>query len=86
MTTANQKQKLRMALIGGGGAGFIGKVHATAATLDREAELVAGAFSSNPERSKAAATDFRIAPERAYGTYQELLEREEGERGADSPN
>ena len=45
-----------MALIGGGGAGFIGKVHATAATLDREADLVAGAFSSNPERSKAAAS------------------------------
>ncbi len=65
-----------MALIGGGGAGFIGKVHATAATLDREADLVAGAFSSNPERSKAAASEFGVPADRAYGTYQELLERE----------
>ena len=29
-----RKRPLRMALIGGGGAGFIGKVHAVAATLD----------------------------------------------------
>ncbi len=65
-----------MALIGGGGAGFIGKVHATAATLDRQAELVAGAFSSTPERSKASAAEFGVTPDRAYGTYQELLERE----------
>ncbi|MCP4505349.1 MAG: gfo/Idh/MocA family oxidoreductase, partial [Fuerstiella sp.] len=45
MTDVRSKP-LRMALIGGGGAGFIGKVHATAATRDREAVLVAGAFSS----------------------------------------
>ncbi|MCA9063604.1 MAG: Gfo/Idh/MocA family oxidoreductase, partial [Planctomycetaceae bacterium] len=63
MTT---QRPLRMALIGGAGAGFIGKVHVTAATLDRQAELVAGAFSSNPERSRAAADDFRINPARAY--------------------
>ncbi len=65
-----------MALIGGGGAGFIGKVHATAATLDREAVLVAGALSSNAERSRRAAAEFGIAPDRAYGSYQELLENE----------
>lgn len=80
----NGRQQLRMALIGGGGAGFIGKVHATAATLDREAELVAGAFSSNPERSKASATEFGVAADRAYSTWRELLDAEnkrpEGER------
>lgn len=67
---------LRMALIGGGGAGFIGKVHATAATLDRQADLVAGALSSDPERSKAAGVSFGIADERCYGTYRELLKAE----------
>ena len=71
-----RQNPLRMALIGGGGAGFIGKVHATAATLDREAELVAGALSSNPERSRAAAAEFGIADDRAYGSYQELIETE----------
>ena len=72
----NGRQQLRMALIGGGGAGFIGKVHATAATLDREAELVAGAFSSNPERSKAAAAEFGVTADRAYSTWRELLDGE----------
>lgn len=67
---------LKMALIGGGGAGFIGKVHVTAATLDRQAELIAGAFSSNPERSKAAASQFGISPDRAYSSWQELLAEE----------
>lgn len=67
---------LRMALVGGGGAGFIGKVHATAATLDRQAELVAGALSSDPQRAKTAATAFGISSNRAYGSYQELLDKE----------
>jgi len=74
MTSATPQ--LRMALIGGGGAGFIGKVHATAATLDRQAELVAGAFSSNPERSKASAVQFGVNPDRAYSTWRELLDSE----------
>ena len=74
--TSNRTDRLRMALIGGGGAGFIGKVHATAATLDREAELVAGAFSSNPDRSKAAASEFGVTADRAYGSYAELLQEE----------
>lgn len=65
-----------MALIGGGGAGFIGKVHVTAATLDRQAELVAGAFSSSPERSKAAAEQFGVASDRAYSSWRELLNEE----------
>lgn len=67
---------LRMALIGGGGAGFIGKVHATAATLDRQAQLTAGVLSSNPERSRRAAATLGIAPDRAYGTFDELVEAE----------
>ncbi|HIE95960.1 MAG TPA: Gfo/Idh/MocA family oxidoreductase [Planctomycetes bacterium] len=75
MTDVRSKP-LRMALIGGGGAGFIGKVHATAATLDREAVLVAGALSSNAERSRRAAAEFGIASDRAYGSFHELLEQE----------
>lgn len=67
---------LRMGLIGGGGAGFIGKVHATAATLDRQADLVAGALSSDPERSRKSAATFGISADRAYGTYRELIDAE----------
>ncbi len=68
--------KLKMGLIGGGGAGFIGRVHVTAATLDREAELVAGAFSSSPEKSKRCAAEFSVSPARAYGSYSDLLSSE----------
>ncbi len=58
--------RLRMGMIGGGPGAFIGPIHRIAAELDREIELVAGVFSSDPGRSRAAATDYRIDPERAY--------------------
>ena len=57
-------RKFRMALIGGGG-GFIGGVHATAATLDNRAELIAGALSSDPVKARNVAADFGIADDRA---------------------
>jgi predicted dehydrogenase len=59
-------RRLKMGMIGGGAGAFIGPVHRIAAELDREIELVAGVFSSDPVRSSAAAADYRIAPERAY--------------------
>jgi predicted dehydrogenase len=65
-----------MALVGGGQGAFIGRVHATAAVLDNRAALVAGALSSNAERAKASAPDYDIPEDRAYGSYQEMLERE----------
>jgi len=69
-------RKLRMALVGGSGGGFIGRVHAIAATLDRRAELVAGAFSSDANKSRLAAAEFGVAAERGYGSYRELIEAE----------
>jgi predicted dehydrogenase len=65
-----------MGLIGGGQGAFIGRVHATAAIMDGLAELVAGALSSTPEKSKASAPDYDIKPSRAYGSYQEMVEKE----------
>jgi predicted dehydrogenase len=69
-------RKLRMALVGGGRGSFIGRVHATAAVLDNRAALVAGALSSDPQRAKESAADYDIAEDRAYGSYQELIEKE----------
>lgn len=69
-------RKLRMGLVGGGQGAFIGRVHCTAAVLDNRAELVAGALSADPVKAKASAPDYGIAPDRAYGSYQELLEKE----------
>jgi hypothetical protein len=39
-------------MVGGGRDAFIGNVHRMAARLDGEIELVAGAFSSDPEKAK----------------------------------
>jgi len=69
-------RKLKFALVGGGIGSFIGRVHSIAAQLDGRAELVAGALSSDPERAKKSAEDYGIAPERAYGSYQEMIEKE----------
>lgn len=69
-------RKLRFGMIGGGRGAFIGAVHRIAAHMDGKAELVAGAFSSDPERSKASAADLFVAPDRAYGTYQEMAKAE----------
>lgn len=68
--------KLTYAMIGGGQGSFIGAVHRHAIALDAAAELVAGAFSSTPERSKASAADLGVAPDRAYGSFAELAAAE----------
>lgn len=84
MTNGPLNRKLKMGLVGGGQGSFIGKVHSIAACLDNRAEVVAGAFSSNPERSKASAGDYFVSEDRAYGSYKEMLDKEaakpEGER------
>jgi predicted dehydrogenase len=69
-------RKLRMGLIGGGQGAFIGKVHSIAGVLDNRAALVAGALSSDPAKSKASAGDYDIAPDRAYGSYKDMIAAE----------
>ena len=75
-TNGSLNRKLRMALVGGGQGAFIGRVHATAAVMDNRAELVAGALSSDPAKAKASAPSYDIKPDRAYGSYKELIEKE----------
>lgn len=59
-------------------------MHNHAAVLDNRGELVAGALSSNAEKSKASAPFYDIAEDRAYGSYLEMLDSEakrpEGDR------
>ncbi len=75
-TNAPLNRKLRMGLVGGGQGAFIGRVHATAAVLDNRAVLVAGALSSDPAKAKASAPDYDIKPERAYGSFTEMVAAE----------
>jgi len=74
-------QRIRMGLIGGGPGSFIGAVHRLAAEMDRQIELVAGAFSSDPGRSREAGRTYGIDPDRAYPSYEALIagERERGD-------
>ncbi|MEX1287525.1 MAG: Gfo/Idh/MocA family oxidoreductase [Acidimicrobiia bacterium] len=67
---------LRLAVIGGGPGSFIGGIHRAAARLDGRYELVGGAVSSDPDRSRAAGALLGIAPERAHADALELLDAE----------
>jgi predicted dehydrogenase len=69
-------RKLRFGMIGGGRGAFIGGVHRIAAQLDGEAELVAGAFSSDPVRSRESGADLYLDPERVYETYDGMARAE----------
>jgi len=69
-------RKIRMGMVGGGRGAFIGGVHRIAAALDQQIELVCGAFSSNPEKSRLSGEDFYLDPSRVYGSYQEMIEKE----------
>jgi hypothetical protein len=76
MTNGPMNRKLKMGIVGGGQGSFIGRVHSIAACLDNRATLVAGAFSSNADRSKASAPDYDVSQDRAYPSYQSMFESE----------
>jgi predicted dehydrogenase len=67
-------RKLRYGMVGGGEGAFIGAVHRTAAAIAGNWDLVAGAFSADPEKARRSAA--AIGAPRAYGSFQEMMERE----------
>jgi predicted dehydrogenase len=68
--------RIRFGMVGGGQGAFIGAVHRVAATMDFQAELVAGAFSAAPEKALASGRELGIAEGRNYRSWQEMAERE----------
>src|SRR5712692_7701699 len=70
------KRRIRLGMVGGGPGAFIGAVHRIAARMDDHYELVAAALSSDAARSRSAAQDLHIAPDRAYGSYTEMAAAE----------
>ena len=46
--------RIRLGMVGGGNDAFIGGVHRIASRIDDRFELVAGALSSTPEKSRAS--------------------------------
>src|ERR1051326_8343057 len=67
------KRKIRYGMIGGGTGGFIGAIHRMAAAMDQQIELVCGAFSSDPARSRETGERLFLPPSRCYPTFQEML-------------
>ena len=76
MPELNLDRKLRMGMVGGGRGAFIGGVHRMAAALDGKIELVAGAFSSNADKSKLSGEDLMLDPSRVYASYQDMASAE----------
>ncbi len=68
--------RIRYGMVGGGPGAFIGEVHRMAASLDGEIELVAGAFSANPSKSREHGERLGLPAERTYVRYQDMAQRE----------
>jgi predicted dehydrogenase len=67
-------RRLRAGIVGGGKGSFIGAVHRVAAELDGQAEIVAGAMSTNPQRAEESANAWFL--DRFYSSYEEMAEKE----------
>ena len=59
-------------MVGGGRDAFIGAVHRTAARLDDEYVLVAGALSADADKARQSAADLGLGADRAYADYTEM--------------
>lgn len=68
--------KLKGGIIGAGKTSFIGYIHIAAASMDRRADIVAGVFSGNPEKSKTRGKALGIEESRSYPHYKVMIERE----------
>ncbi|MCG8413215.1 MAG: Gfo/Idh/MocA family oxidoreductase [Pseudomonadales bacterium] len=71
-----KKTKIKLGMVGGGTGAFIGEVHRMAARLDDRYELVAGAFSSDPQRCKESGEQLGIDPARCYDDFATMAKKE----------
>ena len=69
-------ERIRLGMVGGGRDAFIGGVHRIASRIDDRFELVAGAFSSTPEKARASGADLGLDPARIYDDFNAMAQRE----------
>ncbi|UJW74713.1 Gfo/Idh/MocA family protein [Rhizobium sp. SL42] len=74
--TEERNPKIRLGMVGGGSGAFIGAVHRIAARIDDQYDLVAGALSSTAEKSLSSGRELGLDPERCYGSFEEMAEKE----------
>ena len=68
--------RIRLGMVGGGQGAFIGAVHRLAARMDDQYDFVAGALSADPKKAKASGQDLGLAPDRIYGSFDEMAKAE----------
>jgi predicted dehydrogenase len=77
-------RKIKLGMVGGGKDAFIGAIHRIAAHMDGEIELVAGAFSSDPNKTLESGKLLYLDKDRCYPSYQAMFiaeaQKPEGER------
>jgi predicted dehydrogenase len=66
--------RIRLGMVGGGKDAFIGGVHRIASRIDDHFELVAGALSSTPEKSRASGEALGLP--RIYDDFKQMAIRE----------
>ncbi len=66
--------RIRLGMVGGGNDAFIGGVHRIASRIDDAYELVAGALSSTPEKSRVSGEALGLP--RVYDDYKQMAIRE----------
>lgn len=66
--------RIRLGMVGGGNDAFIGGVHRIASRIDDRFELVAGALSSTPEKSRASGEALNLP--RVYDDFKQMAIRE----------
>jgi predicted dehydrogenase len=69
-------RQLKMGMVGGGRDALIGATHRLAARLDGNIQLVAGTFSSTPEKSRLSGQDLGLEASRVYDDYRVMAESE----------
>ncbi|MFS0773767.1 Gfo/Idh/MocA family protein [Sphingomonas sp. 1P08PE] len=78
------RHPLRLGMAGGGEGAFIGAIHRKAAALDGDWRLTAGAFSTDPDRSRRSGDLLGLDPARNYASLDAMIAGEralpDGER------
>lgn len=68
--------KVRFGMVGGGPGAFIGNIHRMAAALDGSIDLVCGAFSRDPAKSKKTGAELGLDEARVYESYEQMFTQE----------
>jgi len=67
-------RRLRAGIVGGGKGSFIGAVHRVAAELDGQAQVIAGAMSTDPQRAQESADAWLL--QRSYNSFEDMARQE----------